>query len=94
MTRQEHLLVCLAEECSEVIHVISKTLRFGPDEIWPVLDVTNVERLKVELNDLFAVVNLLEKEGLDLSIDASSMVSKQVKVEKYIRYAKKLGTIK
>lgn len=25
----EHLLVCMAEECSEITQIINKTLRFG-----------------------------------------------------------------
>ena len=94
MTRKEHLLVCLSEECNEVIHALSKTLRFGPDEIWPKLDQSNIERVRIELNDLFAVANMLEAEGFDLSINASDMVAKQAKVEKYIIYAEKLRTIK
>ncbi|TET23414.1 MAG: hypothetical protein E3J78_02280 [Candidatus Cloacimonadota bacterium] len=94
MTKQEHLLVCLSEECNEVIHAVSKTLRFGPDEIWPKMEQTNIERVRIELNDLMAVVTMLEGEGFNLTRTAGEMVAKQKKVEKYIEYAKTLGTLK
>ena len=93
MTRQEHLLVCLSEECNEVIHAISKTLRFGLNEIWPKLDQTNIERVKAELNDVMALMTMLDDEGFDLLPTEVSMEKKREKVEKYIEYAKRLGTI-
>ena len=93
MTRQEHLLVCLSEECNELIHAISKTLRFGPDEIWPKMDQTNIERVKDELKDVMAVMWMLEDEGFDLIPTEEPMEEKRKKVEKYIKYAKKIGTI-
>lgn len=93
MTRQEHLMVCLIEECNETVHALSKCLRFGPDEIWPKMDQTNMERVSVELNDLLAVAAMLVDEGFDLDVDLESAEAKKAKVEKYIKYAEFLGTI-
>lgn len=93
MTRKEHLLLCLSEESNELIHAISKTLRFGPDEIWPKMDQTNIGRVKAELNDLIAVSSMLVDEGFDLNLNLTVINAKKIKVEKYIKYAQSLGTI-
>jgi NTP pyrophosphatase (non-canonical NTP hydrolase) len=91
MTRKEHLMVCLVEECNEVIHALSKCLRFGPHEIWPKMNETNIERVRVELNDLIAVAAMLVDEGFDLDLDSGEIEAKKEKVEKYIKYAQSLG---
>jgi NTP pyrophosphatase (non-canonical NTP hydrolase) len=93
MTRQEHLLVILAEECAEIQHCISKTLRFGPDEVWPKLDVTNFERLEAEFNDLLAVVSMLDDEGIQIRFDQDRQKAKTEKVKKYMKYSQSLGLL-
>lgn len=65
MNITEHLLVCLAEEGSEVTKDATKSLRFGLQDR-NVLDPagpTNVERLVAELNDLLAVADMLAGHG-------------------------------
>lgn len=98
MNKTEHLLVCLAEECSEVIKDVSKSLRFGLEDR-NVLDPTgptNLERLVAELNDLSALVGLLKEEGIlpQNWINPDAQSQKRLKVKKFMRYARKVGSLK
>jgi hypothetical protein len=43
MNRTEHLLVCLAEECGEVIQSVGKALRFGLDHGYSDRTTTNAQ---------------------------------------------------
>lgn len=57
----------LAEECAEVIQVITKKYRFGGDwnEIPPGKDKTRLEELKEEMADLiFAYERFCKQQGL------------------------------
>lgn len=97
MTRTEHLLSILAEECSEVAHRASKALRFGLEEIQEGQGYTNSDRISIELVDLLAVVEMLEKDGaldVDESVDVEdAKYRKKQKVEKYLLYAEECGTL-
>jgi len=93
MTRTEHLLVCLSEECGEVQHTISKILRFGWIHEWPGTGKTNLDVLSDEVNDVLAVIRMLIKEGYDIPLDICKQGEKQKKVEKFILHAKSIGTI-
>lgn len=101
MTRREHLLAILAEECAEVSQRVTKILRFGINEKQPGQDKTNRARLVDELNDLRAAVQMLEDEGvLPAIIDHASIqerklriAEKREKVEKYLRYSASLGLV-
>lgn len=58
-------LAMLAEECGEIVQVVGKILRHGyqshhPDDP----ETTNLSLLRKELGDLFAVLDLMEDEGL------------------------------
>lgn len=89
MNVEEHLLVCLAEECAEVIQRATKVLRFGMEEIEPGQTLTNRERLQGEVNDLIAVIELVR---LGHSNHAASH-RKKTKVLAYMDYAEKIGTL-
>lgn len=95
MNRQEHLLVILAEECAEVAQEISKALRFGVLEQRD-LPTTNADRIQKELNDLFAMVGMINDER-DIPVqfyrDSSLMRQKREKVEKYLLYSEECGTL-
>ena len=52
------VLLILQEECAEVTQAISKCFRFGPDQMKPGKDRTNVNMLEEEIGDLFAMVEL------------------------------------
>lgn len=97
MTRQEYLLTILSEECAEVIQEISKALRFGLEEIYPEKGITNSERITAELHDIIAVVEMLRNEGClereDIIKVLAAIKVKQGKIEEYLRYSKKCGTL-
>lgn len=98
MKAHEHLLACLAEEAAEVIQDVSKSLRFGLDDVYlnqtePKL--TNKERLINELNDLFGVINVLEDEGILPRgwYNLDKQRKKEEKVRKFILYSKEVGAL-
>lgn len=93
MNRGEHLLTILSEECAEVIQAVTKALRFGMHEGRDISG-TNLLRLKQELNDVYAVVEMVQCEfDIGLERDGYSIMDKQEKVEKYLKYSKKCGTL-
>lgn len=87
MNRKEHLLIKLSEECNELGKAVSKSLLFGLDDGYPESDRTNAQDIKDELNDLFAVAEMLCSEGLDLKLDNEKIKAKKVKVERWMKYA-------
>jgi len=95
MTRQEQLLVILMEECAEVSQRASKALRFGltdPAGTEPGQPYTNQDRLLMEINDLYAVIDMtFGSEGPYLS--PMLIQDKKEKVEKYLKLSKKLGLL-
>lgn len=96
MTRTDHLLATLAEECAEVAQRVTKALRFGLDEIQPGQFKTNAERIKVEFLDLFAVWWMLCREGVLEPIapmDEPAIERKQRKVEEYLEYSDQQGRL-
>lgn len=93
MTRLEHLLWILAEECAEVQQRTSKAARFGVDEIQPEQPLDNLERLRLEINDLFAAIEVAEDELSYSFRDESLIVAKKEKIEKFLRYSQKCGTL-
>ena len=89
MNVTESLLFTLAEECAEVSQRASKAARFGLQEVQPGQMLTNRERIVQELNDLWAVV-----EMLDLAeVDRAAIFSKKRKVQEFLAYAEKCGTL-
>jgi NTP pyrophosphatase (non-canonical NTP hydrolase) len=69
-------LLILMEECAEVTQAISKCFRFGPDQLKPGKERTNLSMLEEEIGDLMAMVVLLVdcKVGItDLGIFEAKM---------------------
>ncbi len=87
------LLVILMEECNELAQQASKAIRFGIDQQRD-LPTSNRQRLIAEWNDLIAVVEMLEREGIDLQPDPAAILSKKKKVDRYMSYSSELGTLK
>ena len=84
------------EECAEVSQRASKALRFGltdPAGKEPDQPYTNKDRLLMEINDLYAVIDMIfpDKEGPYLS--PMLIQDKKEKVEKYLKLSKKLGLL-
>lgn len=96
MNLKEHLLFCLVEEAGEIIQAAAKSGRFGLDDRYPKPDSqTAREHLGNELNDLFAIVEMLQSEGvfpLDL-YNKELVKAKKEKVRKYMLYAFDKGTL-
>jgi len=96
MNRQEHLMTILGEECSELHQELCKALRFGlfdynPDEP---ASLDNAERISNEFNDLLALVDMvnIETDGI-MYRDEGRVAKKREKVERYLRYSEKCGTL-
>jgi NTP pyrophosphatase (non-canonical NTP hydrolase) len=94
MTRTEHLLWIVAEECAEVAQRVSKAARFGLKEVQPGQPLSNAERIVQEFDDLLAVVVMLKDEGcLPASGGKAALLAKKAKVEKFLRYSAECGTL-
>lgn len=94
MNRLQYLLTKLAEEANEVGQIALKTQQFGVDEKMPGQDFTNAERTHQELNDLFAIVDMLNEEfNFGFNIDGAHIHNKKKKVNKYAAYSVKLGQV-
>lgn len=92
MTEQEHLLICLMEECGEVIQACSKALRFGLDDDHQAANPAIVSPrlyLQKELNDLAAVADLFQADW----IDEAMIDTKKSKLESFMEYARSKGTL-
>ena len=73
------IMLILQEECAEVIQAVSKCMRFGPDQIKPNKQVSNVGMLQEEIGDLLAMVELLT----DLDIGVTTEGLEQAKKNKF-----------
>lgn len=92
MTRTEHLLVILMEECAEVAHRASKCLRFGFKECEPGHGLSNINRLQQELDDLNATARLT---GLAMPMVSSEIEqAKHAKIERFLAHSRECGTLK
>lgn len=85
MDKKDYLLTVLAEECSEVIELCSKMMRFGSDNFAPDEKLSNRERMQSELNDIFGVVVLLQDNNIidENTLQGKLVKEKKEKVEKY-----------
>lgn len=91
LSETEHLLTCLAEECSEVAHRVSKALRFGLKEIEPGKTADNATRIAAEVTDLLAIVDMLEERGV---LKASrEFTAKKEKVLHCMEYANQVHAL-
>ena len=94
MNRVEYLLTKLAEECVEVAHRCHKAQCFGLDDIGEKQTATNVELINHELNDLFAIVEMLDNEEfLNLKWNDEAIEKKKDKVRKWMQYSIRNGCL-
>lgn len=94
MKNWQYLLLKLSEECNEVGQMASKNMHFGTEETQTGGVQTNRERLHAEINDLLAIVELLnEEEGFDFTPDPVSIALKKEKVKFYREYSQSLGLV-
>ena len=75
------IILILSEECAEVAKEVSKIMRFGPDQIKPGKDKTNIQVLEEELGDLLAMIELLVDKDVGVT-DEGLTLAKKAKFEK------------
>ena len=80
----KEILLILQEECAEVTQAISKCFRFGPDQMKPGKDRTNVNMLEEEIGDLYAMVELL----VDMKVGVTQNVINKAKKQKFEKLKK------
>ncbi len=80
----KELLLILQEECAEVTQAVSKCMRFGPDQMKPGKNRTNLNMLEEEIGDLLAMVELL----IDMNIGVSTEGLTEAKKNKFEKLKK------
>lgn len=94
MNEEQFLLGKLAEECTEIAQDALKTQQFGFDSCNPDTGLSNVEYLNNELNDLFAILEMLKEGGYyEFIPDSNAIQAKKEKVLKYLEFSKQLGKV-
>jgi NTP pyrophosphatase (non-canonical NTP hydrolase) len=95
MTENEHLLLCLAEECDEVGQRVMKALRFGLDEVQPSQPLNNAERIVEELRDLISVAEILRGRGIlaDAYPSLETIRAKEAKIAKFMEIGRQQGAL-
>lgn len=93
LDRLQYLLGKLAEEGVEIAHISLKTQQFGLDsDNDGLLELTNREHIHKELNDLFAIVKMLNDEcQLDYDPNEAMIKKKMTKVNFFHEQSKRLG---
>lgn len=95
LNKSVYLLVCLIEECAEVIQRACKAIRFGFDEIQPGQSLNNIERISGEMDDLLGVVRLLNTECnvYVLRQNETAIQNKMEKVQSFMPLSIERGTL-
>lgn len=94
MNRLQFLLVKLAEEGSEIAQISLKTTQFGAHEKCPDQPFSNFERVHQEIDDLLAIVEMLNDEcGFNFASNRDRIEAKKIKVNRYAAYSEKLGMV-
>lgn len=87
-------MLCAMEECNEVAQQISKSSRFGLDEVLVGQPLTNRERIVAEFADLCAVLRQLDILQCFQTEEFWDMVDrKDEKIKKYMDYSKEIGIV-
>lgn len=72
---------------------MSKALRFGLSEVQPGQTLTNAERIEDEMRDLLLVYRMPADTGLVVPIEHFTFAGRRAKVEKFLEYSEKCGTL-
>lgn len=93
MTRIQYLLSKLAEEAAEVAQIALKAQIFGLHERY-LDDPTNIERVTLEINDMLAIIEMINEEaGNVISVNEDHVAEKIAKVEHYMEYSRQQGLL-
>lgn len=94
MSLLQYYLTKLAEEACEVSQIALKTQQFGPIEVMSGQPLTNFDRVHLELNDLLAVVQVLnDKFNFGFVPDPKLWDKKKEKMERYLELSTTLGYV-
>lgn len=98
MNLDEHLFVCLMEECAEVQQAVAKGLRFGFEDHHPERPTeTNEKEVLTELEQLLTLVELLQENNFlaELSLEEQGAIrnKKRAKLSEYMAYSKEKGRL-
>lgn len=94
MNQLQHLLAKLAEEGSEIAQIALKTTQFGPEEVMPGQPLSNFQRCHSELDDLWAIVEMLNDQyEFNYAQSRERIEAKKEKVRKYLEYSIHLGLV-
>lgn len=95
MTYIEHLLIKLTEESAEIIHHTDKALLFGLKDGYPDSGSTNIQDISREINDLFAVIEMLQEAGVEFHnlFDREAISAKKKKIICWMERARQLNTL-
>lgn len=92
MNKTEYLLTVLAEECTEVTHAVTKSLRFGLDDKWKD-NPTNKQQISQEMADVMGTFFYLLQEGIIDPPEESLVQAKKEKIDKFMQYSRERGTL-
>ncbi len=89
MTRDELIVLVMGEEASEVAQMASKLLRFGLFDTYPGKPSTNAELTHKELDDLHAMIELMNDElGFGYVPNRANIDAKKARFNQSIDVAK------
>ena len=93
MNPKEYALTCFAEEAMEVAHAAMKVLRFTENDSHTIGGPTNLENLQKEMNELFAMMEVLDGFDIHLCADERLIKQKRDRYSDYLDYSAKLGVV-
>lgn len=97
MNKEEYILTCLIEECSEIQKCATKALRFGLNDKDPRKkdSLTNKEKLIDEINDCLAILDLLTDENIlpKNLVNSEKIQGKLDRIIAFASYSRKLGKL-
>ncbi len=93
MTLEQYLLSKLSEECNEVGQMAMKCQHFGINEVYDIQDLTNAQRTHIEIDDMAAVIELLNELGFGYKSCPERKQKKKEKVMKYLKYCIEEGHV-
>lgn len=94
LTRYQFLMGKIAEEASEIAQRAAKCQQFGGKELEPGQDLNNDYRLWREVQDLYAVLEIVDQEyKYSFTRDVFCITAKVEKLDKFYRYSQSLGMV-
>jgi NTP pyrophosphatase (non-canonical NTP hydrolase) len=97
MNELQYDLNLLVEECTEVMQLASKSIRFGLGSYSPYDEkkISNSQKLTQEINDVYAILDLLkEKYGIDTNRNEEMISIKKEKVKYYSTFSRDEGLLR